>query len=159
MAGYRLDLEVVTDDDQLAVLEHLVCEDPDGSAEFGGFYRSAVSRLGPFLGPARHTWLLRVDGLAVGFVDADNDRGRVDLAYFVVTSHRGLGIATQAVCRIVTSEVWPEATLYAATIRSENAASAGVVRAVGFRAVAETTDREVVWEYRIHRAAPPGRRL
>lgn len=128
------------------MLEHLVSGDPQGAAEFGGFYGQASTRLGPLLGTDRRVWLLEVDGAVAGFVDADNDSGRVELAYFVIVSQRGRGVAKQAVKRVLTAGVWPEATVYAATIADENVASIGVVRAAGLRPARRTDDRETVWE-------------
>lgn len=149
MTARRLALIPVTDDEQLDVLERVVSGDREGASEFGGFYGRARTRLAPLLGPDRRTWLMELDGVVIGFVDADNDAGRVGLAYFVVSSFRGRGLAKQAVARILTAGVWPRAALYVATIAERNVASVGVARATGFRLVGRTEDRVGVWEHHL----------
>jgi GNAT superfamily N-acetyltransferase len=146
MTGMRLELVPVADDEQLGVLEHLVSGDQRGAAEFGGFYGRALTRLAPLLGPDRRVWLMEVDGVVVGFLDADNDAGRVGLAYFVTAAFRGQGVAKRAVAQILAAGVWPGAALYTATIADGNVASIGVARATGFRLVGKNEDGEGVWE-------------
>lgn len=155
MTGMRLELVPVTGDDQLAALERLVCGDQQGTAEFGGFYGRVRTRLAPLLGPDRRAWLIGLDGVLVGFVDADNDAGRVGLAYFVIASCRGKGVAKQAVARILTAGVWPGAALYTATIADRNVASSGVARATGFQFVGRNDDGDEVWEHHVAEMSRP----
>lgn len=117
--------------------------------EFGGFYGRARTRLAPLLGPDRRTWLIKLDGDLVGFVDADNDAGRVGLAYFVAAAFRGRGVATGAVARILTASVWPDAAVYVATIADRNLASIGVARATGFQLAGSNENGDGVWEHHL----------
>lgn len=149
-ARVRLELTEVHDRPELETLAALVRDDAEGAAEFGGFYGDAMARLAPLLGGNRRVWLLLVDGIPVGFLDAEHVDGRVAIAYFVVAAQRGRGVARGAVGRLLGLAPWPEASVYIAAIAPENIASAVVARATGFRAGAVNEHGDVVWE----RAAP-----
>lgn len=150
-----LDLEPIAGKEQLAILERLVSEDAAGMAEFGGFYGQASLRLAPLLGPDRRAWLVRCGGAVVGFIDGENDAGRVELSYFVTAAYRGRGIAQQAVARLVAAREWPDVAAYAASVADGNAPSAGVARAAGFREVGRNDYGESVWELRPRGDADP----
>ncbi len=156
----RLELTEALDTPALETIAALVRDDPEGAAEFGGFYGDAA-RVAPLLGRDRRVWLLRVDGDPAGFLDAEHIDGTVSIAYFVVAAHRGRGVARGAVGRLLGLAPWPEASAYAAAIAPDNAASVAVARKTGFRPGATNRHGDVVWERRAprHRADGPERFL
>lgn len=142
----KLDLAEVRDASGLEQIAALVREDPDATAEFGGFYGEAPTRLGPLLGESRRVWLLRLDDEATGFLDADNVDGEVSLAYAVAPRFRRRGIASGAIGRLLGMAPWPDVRVYSAAVDPRNVASREVLRAVGFGLTGTNDHGDLIWQ-------------
>jgi hypothetical protein len=154
-ARRRLEL-VPVDAEAMTLVAELVGADPEGRAEFGGFYGRAPDRLAPLLGPLRHAWLLRLDGRGVGFLDADLVDATVSLVSFVISDSRRLGIASAAVGRFLGMRVWPDAAHCRAVIGADNVASRGVLVRTGFAITGLRDVGDEIWERRLPSAPREG---
>jgi RimJ/RimL family protein N-acetyltransferase len=76
--------------------------------------------------------------------------GRVEIAYFTLPGHRGLGFgrATAALLVDLARRADPGLTIWAKTEPNENASTA-ILRSLGFRHAGSTTDHEIgeAWEW------------
>src|SRR5688572_19528329 len=106
----------------LGLVERLITGDPEGMAEFGGFYGRARERLAPLLTGDRRLLLIEVEGEVVGFLDTDlSDDGAIDVSYFVVAARRGRGLGAAAIRDFASS--LPEGSVIRAAILPSNLAS------------------------------------
>jgi RimJ/RimL family protein N-acetyltransferase len=144
----RLELQpLVADDagdlaellDEPDVREWLVSADVDALRR--RFARWEV-RQSPDGSAAWLNWVVRFDGLAVGWVQATVVGSAAEVAYAMLASQRRRGYGAEAVRGVVE---WLDVASVEAHIAPENAASAAVARGAGLKPTSELHDGEVVW--------------
>lgn len=140
--------------DDLGTVADLVHGDAAAIATFGGFYGRAPETLAPLLGADRHLWLISVDNIAAGFIDADRTGDIVHLAIFVAEVMRRQGVATGALARMLGQLPWNDITTLRLAIAPENTASKALAAAAGYRLDGVSTFGDELWE----RQAPTARR-
>jgi RimJ/RimL family protein N-acetyltransferase len=93
------------------------------------------------------TWMVEVDDLVVGFVQATltPDRHEAELAWALFPGARGRGLARRAVARIVAHATAAGVTSFVAHIAPGNDASERVARAVGLAPSERFVDGERAW--------------
>jgi hypothetical protein len=132
---------------ELGLVERLIATDPEGMAEFGGFYGRARERLAPLLSRDRRLFLIEVEGEVVGFLDTDlQEDGAIDVSYFVVAQHRRRGLAAGAIRDFAAT--LPEGSVVRAAILPSNLASTHTALAAGMTSTTVNSFGETVWELR-----------
>jgi RimJ/RimL family protein N-acetyltransferase len=91
-------------------------------------------------------WLVLDDRGAVGWVQATIRRNEALVAYAVLPTRRGGGVATEVVSE-VTSWLHEEHRVVTAHIADENVASQAVARRAGYVRTGRRRNREAVWEH------------
>jgi RimJ/RimL family protein N-acetyltransferase len=99
-------------------------------------------------GPRWRNWIVRVDGVAVGYVQATIADDATEVAWVIGERWRGRGYATAA-ARAMLAELGAERVV--AHIDEANVASQGVARALGMRPTAEWSAGERTWLLAVQR--------
>jgi RimJ/RimL family protein N-acetyltransferase len=100
----------------------------------------------PHGGEIWHNWILRLDGTAIGFVQATVTGDTADLAWVVGTPWQGSGFATEAAQAIRDWLADHGAARFSAHIHPEHHASGAVATRLGLRPTGQVDDEgEMVW--------------
>jgi RimJ/RimL family protein N-acetyltransferase len=95
-------------------------------------------------------WICRErrSGVAVGYVQAtvDEDAGNAEVAWVIGSGFRGNGYAAEAAAAMVARLGEAGIRVIVAHIHPDNAASAGVARAIGLTPTPTVVDGEARWE-------------
>ena len=111
--------------------------------------RSRYARQVAGVGRGWLNWVVRMDGVAVGTVQATLGDEVAELAWVVAPSHRRLGVASESTAAVMEWLRSRGVTRFVAHIDPANAASAAVARRVGMAATDFVRDDgEVRWESR-----------
>ncbi len=98
-------------------------------------------------------WIVRLGGVAIGFVQATVARDGAGLAWVIGVDHQRQGFATEAVGAVV---AWlrdeRRANTFSASIRDDHAASRGVASRIGLVPTGAFRDGERVWRLETSRA-------
>jgi RimJ/RimL family protein N-acetyltransferase len=91
-------------------------------------------------------WIVRLDGRAIGYVQATVRGQEAFLAWLIATPHQRHGFATEA-ARAVAAWLARELAVVElrATIRDDHEASKGVARSIGLEPTERWIDGERVW--------------
>ncbi len=130
-------------------LYHFIGGSPPSLNQLRARYRAQVKG-SPSPEQVWHNWIIRLDGAAVGYVQATVSDSVCDVAWVVGRDWQGLGIATEAagaMCRwLSTSGV----RCLRAHIHPDHRASATVASRLGFSCTSELdADGEVIWEWSV----------
>ena len=93
-----------------------------------------------------HNWILRLDGVAVGFVQATVVGDTADLAWLIGIASQGLGLAKEAAAAMCDWLVAAGVGSFTAHIHPDHIASAAVAATLGLRDTGEIDgDGESIW--------------
>jgi RimJ/RimL family protein N-acetyltransferase len=93
-----------------------------------------------------HNWIVRLDGMAIGFVQATVRGGVADLAWVVASSWQGLGYGTEASKAMRDWLTDRGATRFSAHIHPDHAASKAVAAKLGLQPTGQVDDEgETIW--------------
>lgn len=98
----------------------------------------------------RRRWLLRIDGVDVGWLDGVHERGTVGLSFSVVKAARSQGVVAGAVGRILGLAPWGSDVTYVLAVAPSDGEGAQTARSVGFAPAGTDAQGNDVWR----RAAP-----
>lgn len=98
----------------------------------------------------RRRWLLRIDGVDVGWLDGVHERGTVGLSFSVVKAARSRGVVAGAVGRILGLAPWGSDVTYVLAVAPSDGEGAQTARSVGFAPAGTDAQGNDVWR----RAAP-----
>jgi RimJ/RimL family protein N-acetyltransferase len=91
-------------------------------------------------------WIVRLDGAAIGYVQATVRSDQAFLAWLIATAHQGRGFASEAAGAVVSWLVDDlGVTELRATIHDDHDASKGVARRIGLEPSEAFVDGERVW--------------
>lgn len=93
---------------------------------------------------SQRSWVIVADGSDAGVVTASLISDRVEIRIFVEPRQRRLGVARQALGRVIGMRPF-DAELLSATTSASDAAGIGLLRATGFAAVGETDGGGHLW--------------
>jgi RimJ/RimL family protein N-acetyltransferase len=93
-----------------------------------------------------HNWIVRLEGIAVGFVQATVSGGAADLAWVVGTPWQGQGYATESSRAMRDWLAGSGVERFIAHIHPDHAASAAVAAKLGLRPTGRVDDEgEMIW--------------
>jgi RimJ/RimL family protein N-acetyltransferase len=92
-----------------------------------------------------HNWIVRLEGISVGFVQATVSRGAADLAWVVGTPWQGKGYATESSRAMRDWLVGLGVSTFFAHIHTDHAASEAVAAKLGMRPTGRIDDGEMIW--------------
>jgi RimJ/RimL family protein N-acetyltransferase len=119
--------------------------EPPAVAELEERYRFQTAG-SPREGETWHNWIIRLDGTAIGFVQATVVEGSADLAWVVGSDWQGSGYATEAARAMLDWLRGGGVTGFTAHIHPEHVASQGVAARLGLEATDQVDDDgETIW--------------
>lgn len=97
-------------------------------------------------GEVWHNWILRLDGTAIGYVQATVEGDSAELAWVVGVPWQGSGYATEASEAVRDWLADRGAARFSAHIHSDHSASRAIARRLGLRPTGQLDDDgEVIW--------------
>lgn len=139
----RVALRTPLDLDEVSTL---ISGDSVGESVFGGFYSHARDNLTPLIGESRRVWIITVDGVDAGFVDAERIDDTAHVAVFVAESQRRLGVASAALGQFLGLCPWRDVDGVRMSIAPENLAGRGLAERAGYRLSGTTGLGDQMWE-------------
>lgn len=102
----------------------------------------------------RRRWLLRIDGVNVGWLDGVHTGGTVGLSFSVVETARASGVVGGAIGRILGLAPWGSDVAYVLAVVPADADGAGTARAAGFSPAGSDAQGNDVWRRDAPRPRP-----
>lgn len=100
----------------------------------------------PRIGETWHNWILRLDGKAIGYVQATVEGRTADLGWVVGSSWQGSGYATEASRAMRNWLAEHGVTAFSAHVRPDHAASGAVATKLGLRPTGRLDEEgEMIW--------------
>ena len=119
---------------------------PPNFAQLLELYRHQTSGA-PRGGDIWHNWILRLDGSAIGYVQATVKGVCADLAWFVGVPWQGSGYATESSQAVRDWLADRGVARFSAQIHPDNGASRAVATRLGLRPTGQSdADGEMIWE-------------
>jgi RimJ/RimL family protein N-acetyltransferase len=119
--------------------------EPPTADRLGEVYRQQTSG-SPIEGETWHNWIIRLEGVAIGFVQATVDGDGAELAWVVGTPWQGLGYATEAALAMRDWLASHGVVQFSAHIHPEHSSSDAVAARVGLKPSGRLDDEgEMIW--------------
>jgi RimJ/RimL family protein N-acetyltransferase len=119
--------------------------EPPGLDELREQYRYQTAG-SPRVDEEWHNWIVRLEGLAVGYVQATVSRGAADLAWVVGSRWQGMGYATESSRAMRDWLADLGVVRFSAHIHPDHAASEAVAANLGLRPTGRIDDEgEMIW--------------